>query len=107
MVYWNPWLLLDTWSKVERGDWASLEAVAAKIVDVHQFLHDAFGDRGFTDSTYDRMGGRATGFLTMSLRTRGPYPSASEEDVATLRRWLADTFPEIINFDMQAAPSFS
>jgi 4-hydroxy-tetrahydrodipicolinate synthase len=101
MVYWNPWLMLDTWSKVTSGDWESLQAVASKIAGVHRFLHDAYGDRGFTDSTYDRLGGRATGFLTMSLRTRSPYPSASEDDVETLRHWLAENFPEILSFNMR------
>ena len=55
-----------------------------------------FGAKGFTDSAYDRMGGRASGFLKTSLRCRGPYVSPTEEDVEQLRAWFREDFPEML-----------
>ena len=42
------------------------------------------------------MGGLASGFLTTSLRNRGPYISPTEEDVALLRDWYQQHLPGMI-----------
>ena len=71
---------------------------ARKSSRLFEFLDEAFGPRGFTDSAGDRLGGVASGFLKCSLRSRGPYPSANSEDVETLRCWYREHFPEMLIF---------
>lgn len=102
MVYWNPWLVLDRWSKLENRDWDGLDALHEKTVALHRFLAGRFGPAGLTDSAYDRLCGAAFGFLETSLRTRGPYPFATPEDADILREWCRRHFPEIL--DLSNAP---
>ncbi len=98
MIYWNPRVILEIWREVERENWAAVEALGKPIDALHKFLHDQFGAKGFTDSAYDRLGGIASGFLKTSLRIRGPYPSATDEDVGVLRNWYQNHFPEMLTF---------
>jgi hypothetical protein len=96
MVYWNPRLVLSLWEKLKAGDWQALQEDLRPVKELHQFLFESYGTKGFTDTAYDRMGGRASGFLKTSLRSRGPYISATEEDVRTLREWYREHFPEML-----------
>ena len=73
-----------------------MEEMSPKMTALSEYLAANFGSRGFTDTAYDRMGGRAGGFLKMSLRSRLPYPSATLEDVERLRAWYEDNFPEML-----------
>ena len=73
-----------------------MEKSYERIKPLFEFLHAEFGPRGFTDTAFDRMGGVASGFLQTSLRSRGPYPAATEADVAMLRRWYETHFPEML-----------
>ena len=52
--------------------------------------------RGFEDSAYDHLQGTVAGFLKMHPRSRGPYVSATEEDVSALRRWMQTHAPELL-----------
>ncbi len=99
MVYWNPKFILDLWSHVENQNWTEVDAVHVRIVSLHKFLFQQFGYREFTDTAYDRLGGIALGILQTSLRSRGPYPSVTTEDVKTLRAWCQAHFPEMIPID--------
>ncbi|MEO2048274.1 MAG: dihydrodipicolinate synthase family protein [Pirellulales bacterium] len=99
MVYWNPKLVLNLWDAVERENWQSVQKWNEKIAPLFDFLHQEFGAKGFTDSAFDRLGGVAGGFLKTSLRSRGPYPCAAEEDVETLRRWYEDNFAEMLQLE--------
>jgi len=103
MVYWNPQFTLDFWSKVESGDWDAVDANHQKVAGLFEFLFRQFESRGLTDTAYDRLGGIACGFLKTSLRSRGPYPSVSSEDVETFRTWCKCNFPEILTTDTNAA----
>jgi dihydrodipicolinate synthase/N-acetylneuraminate lyase len=96
MVYWNPELLLSLWQLQRQGDWQALRAKSARIDALHGFLQATYGPRGFSDSAYDRMGARATGFLKTSLRCRGPYGSPTTDDVNTLRSWMVSNYPEML-----------
>lgn len=102
MVYWNPWVVLAAWQSLSRQDWPALNVAGKKIVMLHDFLMEAFGDRNFSDSADDRNAARATGFLRTSLHTRGPYASPTEEDVIVLRRWLEQHYPEML--DLRPTP---
>lgn len=96
MVYWNPPLVLDLWRHVARQNWQAVEQWRDRIQKLHEFLAQTFGPKGFTDTAYDRLGGRSTGFLQTSLRCRAPYPSPTEEDVAAFRSWCGIYFPELL-----------
>ena len=96
VVYWNPQVILPLWQQVEQQDWESVDAMCGRLTSMFEFLHEAFGSRGFTDTAFDRLGGVAGGFLKCSLRGRGPYPCATAADVETLRRWYREHFPEML-----------
>jgi dihydrodipicolinate synthase/N-acetylneuraminate lyase len=96
MVYWNPRLTLTLWDLLRRSDWEALQDSLRPVIKLHEFLGEHFEPKGFTDTAYDRMCGVATGFLPMSLRSRGPYPSATESDVEEFRAWCRAHFPEML-----------
>jgi dihydrodipicolinate synthase/N-acetylneuraminate lyase len=96
LVYWNPRIMLELWEHVRQGRWDAVEAMAPKLTLLSEFLSAQFAPRGFTDTAYDRMGGRASGFLRTSLRNRAPYPSATLEDVERLQAWYEEHFPEML-----------
>ena len=98
IVYWNPQVILSLWQQVEQQDWASVDVTCLRLTGLVDFLHEAFGGKGFTDTAYDRLGGVAGGFLATSLSGRGPYPSATQADVETLQRWYRQHFPEMLVF---------
>jgi hypothetical protein len=80
---------------------AQMEALrenAPKLQALVEFLAANFGVRGFTDTAYDRMGGRASGFLQTSLRSRAPYVSATQEDVERVRNWYKEHYPDMLQF---------
>jgi hypothetical protein len=95
-VYWNPRVVLGLWEHLREQRWDKLDEVAPKLSALSDFLASHFAAKGFTDTAYDRMGGRASGFLKTGLRSRAPYPSATLEDVERLRLWYADNFPEML-----------
>ena len=95
MVYENPRVTLSIWQLVVKKNWAALEKSMARFRSVDKF-YEELGQRGYTDTAYDRLGGAATGFLKTSSRSRGPYPSATEEDVKTLRELYREHVPEML-----------
>jgi 4-hydroxy-tetrahydrodipicolinate synthase len=96
MVCWNPRLVLGLWSGLQNKDWVALGIARGRIHSLSKFLEMEFGDKGFTDTAYARMGARATGFLQTSLRNRAPYRSATEGDVELFRQWCARGYPELL-----------
>ena len=96
MVYWNPRVVLALWQKLRERDWPAVDEQCQRIGELHEFLAAAFGSKGFTDTAYDRLGGRASGFLRTRLRSRGPYPSCTDEDVEALRAFYRDRFPDML-----------
>jgi dihydrodipicolinate synthase/N-acetylneuraminate lyase len=96
MIFWNPWVVLAAWRSLEQRDWPALQAAGRKITELHDFLIHAFGAKNFSDTADDRNVARATGFLGTSLRTRGPYGYASENDVVIVRQWLEKNYPEML-----------
>ena len=96
LVYWNPRVILPLWQQVEQQDWASADATCQRISNLFEFLGKTFGPKGLTDTAFDRLGGTTGGFLKCGLRSRGPYPSATSDDVETLRRWYRANFPEML-----------
>ena len=77
---------------VQQKKWDALQPWTEKVDRL--FNRDVA--TGFMDSAEDRMVGVATGFLTMSLRSRGPYTSATEQDLRQLRTWMQANTPEFL-----------
>jgi len=96
MVYWNPRIILSMWTALKEKNWDAVGHWREKIEALHQFLFEQFEPKGFTDTAFDRLGAAASGFLNSNLRSRGPYPSATEQDIAVLRNWCEDHFPEML-----------
>jgi 4-hydroxy-tetrahydrodipicolinate synthase len=96
MVYWNPQVTLGFWEQVAAGNWDEVNRIHQQVMPLFEFLDSEYSGRGFTDTAYDRMGGLASGFLSTSLNNRGPYRSPTAEDVALLRGWFEQHFPEMI-----------
>lgn len=95
MVYWNPRVTLGLWQLLQDRLWLELQQALESVVALHRFLDESKRFEGFTDTAYDRLGGRASGFPQTSLRSRGPYPSATDEDMEALRGWYREHFPEM------------
>ena len=96
VVYWSPHTLLRTWSHLENRDWPQVQADCSKLSALFTGLFHAFGTRGFTDTAFDRLGGRAAGFLKTSLRNRAPYAAPNESDLITMRELFQKHFPEML-----------
>jgi dihydrodipicolinate synthase/N-acetylneuraminate lyase len=96
LIYWNPRVILTIWELVEQKKWEEAAPYFDRIAKLLNFLFKTFGDRGWTDSTYDATMGIACGFLTTSLRRQGPYPHATEADVQTIQQWLSQNDPEML-----------
>lgn len=95
VVYWGPEFMLKLWRDAQAGRWAEAEAACEKLKALFGFLDETWDKRGFVDTSYDRLGGVAGGFLKTSLRCRAPYPHATAEDVAVWRAWCQENLPEI------------
>ena len=96
VVYWNPRVTLSLFELVKAKDWAAVDQVQQKLGPLMDRLGEVFEPLGFTDTAYDRMGGVASRFLKTSLRSRGPYRSATPDDVETLRGLYRECFPEML-----------
>ena len=96
VVYWNPRVILGLWKQVEQKNWPAVEETCGKLKALFKYWDQAFAGRGLLDSAGDRLGGVACGFLKTSLRSRGPYPSATQKDVQTLRQGYKLHFPEML-----------
>ena len=95
LVYYNPRVILELWGQVEVKDWEKVDETCEKIGKFFDYL-DANLPPTYTDTNFDRIGGVASGFLKMSLHSRGPYPVAAQPDVDILRRYYAEHFPEML-----------
>ena len=94
-IYYNPRVLLELWSQVEARDWEKVDVTCEKFKKFLGLLSSDLSP-AYTDTAFDRIGGVAGGFLKTSLRSRGPYPAATQRDVEIYRRWYAENFPEML-----------
>ena len=96
LIYMNPRMVLAAFRCLERRDWRGL---AARTDPLKRLVRDGlkpYVERGCTDTSLDRLMGVATGFLTMSLRSRGTYPDTTAADAARLTAWMRDHTPELL-----------
>jgi len=96
LVYMNPRVILLMFDLLREKKWDELK----KWTDLLHLYDEnglkPFTEKGFMDSAYDHMQGLAAGFLEMKPVSRGPYISATAEDVAQLRQWMQDNTPELL-----------
>jgi dihydrodipicolinate synthase/N-acetylneuraminate lyase len=96
-VYWNPRLILGLWRQIERRQWDAADATCTHLAELFEFLASEFRHRGFTDTAFDRLGAMAGGGIEPGLRSRMPYPAATTADVARLRAWYREHWPEMLD----------
>jgi hypothetical protein len=92
----NPRVLLHMFDLVVRKQWDELQPWTDRV---HRLVEEGlapFFEKGFTDTADDRLMAAASGFLTMPVRSRAPYVSATDEDVRQLRAWMAANTPELL-----------
>ena len=96
LVYTNPRIILHMFDLLQEQKWDELKPWTDKIEYMHKEGLRPFTEKGYTDTAYDHLQGLVAGFLTMHPRSRGPYLSATHEDIEQLRGWLAEHFPEML-----------
>ncbi len=96
LVYMNPRYILDMFELLQARDWDKLAACCAVIKSLSQQGLEPYRARGFTDTSFDHLQGLAAGFLEMSPVSRGPYLSATSEDVRSLQAWMKVNVPELL-----------
>lgn len=96
-VYWAPRFVLQLWEHARTEHWLEAAEACARLKTLFDFIFQRWGERGFVDTSYDRLGGRASGFLKTSLRCRGPYPHATPEDLEIWRGWCREHLPEMLS----------
>lgn len=94
----NPRVILRMWEHLRDKRWTELESECADLKRYYEGVIIPLAAKGYTDTAFDRLQGRACGFLKTSLWSRGgPYRSAAEEDVQMVRAWLKSHWPEFLD----------
>jgi dihydrodipicolinate synthase/N-acetylneuraminate lyase len=97
LVYTNPRFLLQMFELLQQKMWDRLQRSTDIVCRLFNEALTPFVEKGFTDTALDRLAGVSSGFLSMSVRSRGPYTSADEEDVRQLRTWMKAHTPELLD----------
>ena len=96
LVYMNPRVILHMFDLLYRKQWDELQPLTDQVARLIQEGLRPFATRGFTDTGFDRLMGKASGFLTMNVRSRGTYASATDEDISALQKWMQENTPELL-----------
>ena len=79
-----------------RKEWEKLKPLTDQVTKLIDEGLKPFASKGFTDTAFDRLMGKTTGFLSMNVRSRGTYISPTDEDVYLLREWMKKNTPELL-----------
>jgi len=96
LVYMNPRVIMHMFDLLYRKQWDELQPLTDQVARLIQEGLRPFAARGFTDTGFDRLMGKASGFLTMNVRSRGTYASATDEDISALQKWMQENTPELL-----------
>lgn len=97
LVYMNPRVILHMWELLKQKNWPDLGKLCSILERYDEEALAPLAAKGYTDTAYDRLQGKACGFLQTSLWSRGgPYRWATEEDLATVRDWLKRNWPDFL-----------
>jgi hypothetical protein len=95
-VYQNPRILLHMADLLKRKQWKELKSWTDKVHKlIYVGLQPCF-KANCADSAIDHMLGISAGFLKMSLRSRGPYPSCTPKLLNQFQQWLQKNMPEFL-----------
>lgn len=97
LVYVNPRVILHMFKLLQQKKWDELQPWTDLVSHLTTDGLAPFVKKGFTDTAFDHLMGAATGFLTMDVRSRGPYTTATDEDILQLRSWMKKNTPELLN----------
>ena len=81
---------------LRRKQWEELQPLTDQVALLINEGLKPFAAKGFTDTGFDRLMGKASKFLTMNIRSRGTYASATDEDVFELQKWMQNNTPELL-----------
>jgi 4-hydroxy-tetrahydrodipicolinate synthase len=96
LIYACPKYMLRYYRLCEEESPAAEEIAARLKQFVAEYVRPRI-ERGLYDTALDRLFATATGFLTGSLLfSRGPYDSATPQDVEECREWCTRNLPEFI-----------
>ena len=79
-----------------RKKWNELKPLTDQVAWLVEEGLKPFAARGFTDTAFDRLMGKTSGFLSMNVRSRGTYISPTNEDVYSLKKWMQENTPELL-----------
>ena len=96
LVYMNPRFILHMFDLLSKKQWNELQPLTDQVTRLIEEGLKPFAARGFTDTAFDRLMGKTSGFLTMNVRSRGTYTSPTNEDVYSLKKWMQENTPELL-----------
>ncbi len=96
LVYMNPRFILQMFDLLRTKQWDDLKPLTEQVKLLIEGGLRPFAARGFTDTSFDRLMGKASNFLKMNVHSRGTYASATNEDVSTLQKWMQENTPELL-----------
>ena len=96
LVYMNPRFILHMFDLLSKKQWNELQPLTDQVTRLIEEGLKPFAARGFTDTAFDRLMGKTSGFLTMNVRSRGTYTSPTDEDVYSLQKWVQENTPELL-----------
>jgi len=96
LVYMNPRFILHMFDLLSKKKWNELQPLTDQVTRLIEEGLKPFAARGFTDTAFDRLMGKTSGFLTMNVRSRGTYTSPTDEDVYSLQKWVQENTPELL-----------
>jgi dihydrodipicolinate synthase/N-acetylneuraminate lyase len=95
LVYMSPKVILRLYDACASERWAEALEITRQICKLFfGSVLSLLDDKGLLDSAVDRALGRSLGFLQAPLTCKKPYRSATEEDVAAIRKWVEQNLPE-------------
>lgn len=97
LVYMNPPVMLHMLTLLRQKKWSELQPWTDLVNQLVNKGLEPFREKGFTDTAFDHMMGVVTGFLTMNVRSRGTYTSATDEDVRQLHEWMKVNTPKLLD----------
>ena len=96
LVYMNPRVILHMFDLLAKKKWDELQPLTDQVALLIKEGLKPFAKRGFTDTGFDRLMGKASGFLSMNVHSRGTYLSPTSKDVNSLYKWMNENTPELL-----------
>ena len=96
LVYMNPRIIMYMFDLLCRKQWEELQPLTDQVTMLIEEGLRPFAAKGYTDTGFDRLMGKTSGFLSMNVHSRGTYTSPTNEDVYSLKKWMQENTPELL-----------